>query len=89
MMVMSHFSDHEKGKQKMNDTDSDLQLPWVEKYRPGALDQVVSQPDIITTSTLCLSNPSQKVCQGQATPSFTFIWASWHWKNIDSQCPVH
>ena len=50
-MVMSHFSDHDKGKQKLSGTDDDLQLPWVEKYRPVALDQVVSQPDIITTST--------------------------------------
>lgn len=46
-----------KGKEKMGDVvmmDADRMasnLPWVEKYRPVALDQVISQNDIVSTST--------------------------------------
>jgi hypothetical protein len=33
-------------------------LPWVEKYRPKQLDDVISHDQIVTTST-CLPHPAQ------------------------------
>jgi len=43
-----------KGKRKATDQDAafaDDNLPWVEKYRPVTLDDVVSHQDITSTST--------------------------------------
>lgn len=52
MMVSSGFNDGGKGKESIFvSAEPDKQLPWVEKYRPVALDSVLSQPDIINTST--------------------------------------
>lgn len=48
--------DKGKGKGKEADTnghhreDDDANLPWVEKYRPRGLEDVVSHQDIISTS---------------------------------------
>jgi len=36
--------------------NSSANLPWVEKYRPSALADVLSHGDIIATRTLVLSN---------------------------------
>lgn len=47
----------DKGKGKVVDrngsvdTSEDSNLPWVEKYRPKDMDDVVSHQDIISTST--------------------------------------
>lgn len=44
----------DKGKGKVAngqlDNKDDVNLPWVEKYRPKNLDDVVSHQDIISTS---------------------------------------
>ena len=41
----------DKGKGKMVDLANELDnLPWVEKYRPQTLDEVVSHQDITSTS---------------------------------------
>jgi replication factor C subunit 3/5 len=35
-------------------TDPNQNLPWVEKYRPNSLDELVSQKEIVNTSRLNL-----------------------------------
>ena len=46
-MDSPHFQS--KGKAKVLDYPEDT-LPWVEKYRPKSLDQLVSHQDIVSTS---------------------------------------
>ncbi|KAI7833729.1 P-loop containing nucleoside triphosphate hydrolase protein [Kickxella alabastrina] len=44
------FATGAKGKGKLSDAVGDLEsLPWVEKYRPTSLDELVSQSDIVDT----------------------------------------
>ncbi|KNC79931.1 replication factor C subunit 5 [Sphaeroforma arctica JP610] len=53
MMGMSSDDDKGKGKAEVNHTDEEprdkVQLPWVEKYRPKCMDDLVSHTDIIST----------------------------------------
>ena len=49
--TVKHRNESVRQKQK----DGSESLPWVEKYRPSDLDDVISQNDIITTSK-CLAN---------------------------------
>ena len=44
--TVKHRNESVRQKQK----DGSESLPWVEKYRPSDLDDVISQNDIITTS---------------------------------------
>ena len=44
--TVKHRNESVRQKQK----DGSESLPWVEKYRPSELDDVISQNDIITTS---------------------------------------
>lgn len=52
--------DKGKGKATTNGSgksnSDDANLPWVEKYRPKELDQVVSHQDIIATSECSLES---------------------------------
>lgn len=53
-----------KGKEKVFDLTAELDnLPWVEKYRPKTLDDLVSHEDITSTSKYELSmNALQAQC---------------------------
>ncbi|KAJ2341707.1 Subunit of heteropentameric Replication factor C (RF-C), partial [Coemansia sp. RSA 2618] len=42
-------SSNGKGKQPESMLNLDENLPWVEKYRPQSLDELVSQADIVDT----------------------------------------
>ncbi|KAG8754787.1 hypothetical protein FRC14_004643 [Serendipita sp. 396] len=49
--AFSAFPKSEKGKGRQNAQNAlNDDLPWVEKYRPVTLDDVVSHKDITTTS---------------------------------------
>lgn len=71
---------------KALDMDS---LPWVEKYRPATLDDVVAHQDIISTSayrpwsssfaaliTFC-RHSSRPVHHQESIPSFAVLWSAW------------
>lgn len=49
--MMAISVDDDKGKERLHGNQQEG-MPWVEKYRPTDLDGVVSQPDIIATSTV-------------------------------------
>lgn len=54
MLDLESIPTLEKGKAKAVDRDrpyDNENLPWVEKYRPVTLDDVVSHKDITSTST--------------------------------------
>lgn len=85
--------DKGKGKQVYTNGDKvedDTNLPWVEKYRPKGLEDVVSHQDIISTSKICRlyslkskSNvKSRKVYRPQSAAPSLVLWSSWDGKDI-------
>ena len=68
-------------------------LPFVEKYRPKTLDDVVAHQDIISTSTLRLPSfseqlelipkSSRSIHRQESVPSFIVLWTAWNGKDFD------
>lgn len=74
---------HGKGKQIISDENGDSHgnLPWVEKYRPKGLEDVVHHSDIISTCIMLLmpgrsNNFSAPLYWRRKTASFTAVWAA-------------
>ena len=59
-------------------------LPFVEKYRPDKLDDVVSQNDIVTTCMNCFPPYflSEDLCRAQEATTYDFPWTTWNRKNF-------
>lgn len=65
-------------------------LPFVEKYRPKDLGEIISHVDIVHTSN---SNPqslqfffSKEVYREQKHAASVVPWTSWHWQDIVHDC---
>lgn len=64
--------------------DSNLGLPWVEKYRPTEFDEIVSHEDIIETSIFDIeqvdySVSSIKIDWKEEIASSPVPRTPWHW----------
>jgi hypothetical protein len=69
-----------------------VNLPWVEKYRPRNLDDLISHKEIITTSERLIINmisyplkhvfcASSKVHSRRSSSSFAVLWPARYWQN--------
>ena len=68
-------------------------LPFVEKYRPKTLDDVVAHQDIISTSTQpavrserkekLMQIRSRPIYRQESIPAFTVLWTAWNGKDFD------
>lgn len=52
------------------------QLPWVEKYRPKNIDEIISHGDIIGSL--------RKFIEKKSLPHLLFFWTARFWKNINN-----
>ena len=78
-------SDYRNTQPSRGDFEQNDSLPWVEKYRPTSLDNVISQDDIVATRILgrCVFRNSQTFHRRKSPPSFTVLWTSRYWKDND------
>ena len=71
-------------------------LPWVEKYRPDKLDDLIAHEDIISTSE-CTARPvlgatksrtlhSQHSHRQEQAAPFASLWTPWNWKDLHYYC---
>ena len=62
----------------------DDRLPWVEKYRPSTLDELISQEDIVTTS---MGGHGMSGWQGDrgSVASCLGLWVQWRGKLCDGE----
>ena len=58
-------------------------LPWVERYRPSCLEDLISHNHIIGTSNLFLS-PSKEVHRREEPPKPSLLWSTRNRKNINN-----